>query len=464
MVLRSELAKLMSLRSTAWCLGLGLVLTVALSAWVVSSSKFYGDLPEPADRLSLVHQPMPGNGSIVAHIAAQDASHPWAKAGVIVKRDVTSGSPYAAIMLTPAYGLRLEAAFTTSVAGPARPWLKLTRSGSTITGYASSDGSAWDEVGSVELAGLPSTVEVGLFVTSPFKSTYMQGGGRQGALIERTVGRAVFDHVRVESAASAGTWAYAKVEPVPQPGEPQLRPGPGGMTETGGAFTVIGEGDIAWYGIPSYATPDVRDMVSDSLQGVQIGLLVMVVLGVLAATGEYKTGMIRTTLAVNPRRGQILAAKATVVAAMAFLTGLAAGVGAFLITQPILRGRGVRPPAYAFRSLAEAQVLRAVIGTAAVLALVAVLAFAAGMLLRRSSRAIPVMVLVVLVPQLLGPQLSLDADKWVRRLTPTAGLAIQQTIERFDTAIAPWPGLGVLAAYTAAALGLALWALRRRNA
>ena len=64
--------------------------------------------------------------------------------------------------------------------------------------------------------------------------------------------------------------------------------------------------------------------------------------------------------------------------------GLVGSIGAFLVTQPILRHRGVRPPAYLYRSLVETDVLRAVVGTAVVLALLAVFAFATGMLLRRS--------------------------------------------------------------------------------
>jgi len=466
-LLRAELAKLASLRGTVWCLSLGFILMVLLSAWVVSSSKFYGDLPKPADTFSFVHRPMSGDGSVVARVTTQDDSHPWAKAGVIVKESLSSGSRYAALMLTPGHGVRLEADFTTDIAGSAGGaprWLRLTRSGGSITGYESTDGTTWSQVGTVTLDALPWTVEVGLFVSSPLDFEYVQGGGAQGIGIIPTTGRAVFDHVNVEPTDSSTGWTYLKVVPTPTPGQPQMRPGPGGMTEVDGSFTVTGEGDIAWYGIPSFFRPDARDIVSDSLQGVHIGLLAMIVLGVLAAAAEYKTGMIRATLAAYPRRGPVLAAKALVVAGVAFVVGLPASTAAFLVAQPILRDRGVRPPAYPYRSLIEVDVLRAVVGTAAALALLAVFALAIGMLLRRSSRALPLVIAVVMVPQIVGPLLSLDADKWLTRLTPTAGLAIQETTERFDTAIDPWAGLGVLAAYTALALTIALWSLRHRDA
>jgi ABC-type transport system involved in multi-copper enzyme maturation permease subunit len=418
------------------------------------------------DRFSFAHQPMSGDGTVVARVVAQDDSHPWAKAGIMIKDGLTSGSPYAAIMVTPGHGVRWEADFTTDVAGSpdgAPRWLKLTRSGQTISGYESIDGNDWHQVGAIVLDRLPPTVEVGMFVSSPLRFEYEQGGGARRSSVTPTTGVAVFDSVH-GSPVSATGWTYTPVAPVPVDGEPQLRPGPGGLSGADGTFTVTGDGDIAWYGIPSFTRPDARDLVSDSLQGVQIGLLAMIVLGVLAAAGEYKTGMIRATLAATPRRGRLLAAKATVLGAVVFIAGLIAGAVAFLMAQPILRDRGMRPPAYAYRSLWEADVLRAVIGTAAFLALLAVFALAVGMLLRRASYAIPVMIALILVPQLAGGMLSLEADMWLDRLTPAAGLAIQQTVVRFDTAINPWGGLAVLTAYTMGSLALALWLFRRRNA
>jgi ABC-type transport system involved in multi-copper enzyme maturation permease subunit len=56
------------------------------------------------------------------------------------------------------------------------------------------------------------------------------------------------------------------------------------------------------------------------------------------------------------------------------------------------------------------------------------------------------------------------AQLWLNRATPLAGLALQQTRDRFDNAIGPWGGFGVLCAWAAVALGLAYWQLRRRDA
>ena len=99
---------------------------------------------------------------------------PWAKAGIIIKASTTPGSAYAAVMATPGHGVRMQWNYTNDTAGlpgtvsAASPrWLRLTRSGDTITGYDSADGSHWTKIGTATLAGLPSTVQAGLFVASP---------------------------------------------------------------------------------------------------------------------------------------------------------------------------------------------------------------------------------------------------------------------------------------------------------
>jgi ABC-2 type transport system permease protein len=71
-----------------------------------------------------------------------------------------------------------------------------------------------------------------------------------------------------------------------------------------------------------------------SLAGqVALGELIIVVLGTLVITSEYSTGMIRTTLAVMPRRGVVYAAKATVFAAVSLGVSLVTSFAAFFTGQ-----------------------------------------------------------------------------------------------------------------------------------
>jgi hypothetical protein len=99
---------------------------------------------------------------------------PWAKAGIIVAASLRLGSAYVAMLVTGGHGARMQDDYTGDVAGPggavptASPrWLRLVRSGDMLTGYESADGTHWIRVGTVRLAGLPSVVPAGLFVTSP---------------------------------------------------------------------------------------------------------------------------------------------------------------------------------------------------------------------------------------------------------------------------------------------------------
>ena len=79
-----------------------------------------------------MHQPLTGDGSIVAHVVSQEDSHEWAKAGLMVKERLEVGAPYAALLVTPDHGVRMQWDFEQDVAGsedrPPAPWLRLTRS------------------------------------------------------------------------------------------------------------------------------------------------------------------------------------------------------------------------------------------------------------------------------------------------------------------------------------------------
>ena len=103
-------------------------------------------------------------------------------------------------------------------------------------------------------------------------------------------------------------------------------------------------------------------------------------------------------------------------------------------------------------------------GWLAFAAVAAVFSLAVATIFRRSAASITVVLLLLLVPYILSTGLPLDVAAWVQRLTPSAGFAIQDTVRRYDTAITPWAGFGVLCAYTVLALGVAAWRLRERDA
>jgi hypothetical protein len=104
--------------------------------------------------------------------------------------------------------------------------------------------------------------------------------------------------------------------------------------------------------------------ITQTLVGTFAGLIMVVVVGMMFITAEYRRGLIRTTLAAGPRRGRVLAAKAIVIGSVTSVVGLAAAAVVVTLGQRVLRGNGVY--VHAVPSLTE---LRVVAGTAALFAL-----------------------------------------------------------------------------------------------
>ncbi|WP_335986014.1 PQQ-dependent sugar dehydrogenase [Glycomyces sp. MUSA5-2] len=119
-----------------------------------------------ADQFHYCHQPLDGDGQITARVLSQEDTDDWAKAGVMVKSSPEAGADYALLAVTPGNGVHLQSGFDTDTAGAgdgAPMWLRLSRTGDTVTASWSPDGEVWSAFGTVELAG---SAVVGLFVTS----------------------------------------------------------------------------------------------------------------------------------------------------------------------------------------------------------------------------------------------------------------------------------------------------------
>jgi ABC-type transport system involved in multi-copper enzyme maturation permease subunit len=445
------------------------------------------------DSFYFVRQPLTGNGSITVQVTSltgllppangnlpsnpaapvdtRPGLVPWAKAGLIIKDGTGEGSAYAAMMVTADHGVRMQDNYTNDTAGqpgavsPASPrWLRLTRSGDTITGYDSADGTHWTQVGAVHLAGLPSTVQAGLFAASPAYAVISEsfGGGETGS-ISPSQATAVFDHVSRSGTWPSGAWTGDYIGAADGSGI-------GGYHQADGRFTVTGSGDIA----PVAAGQGGAGVtIAVHLVGTFAGLIAVIVIATMFITAEYRRGLIRTTLTASPRRGRVLAAKAIVIGSVAFVAGLAAAAATLIFGARIARARG----SYVF-PVSWPTELRVVVGTAALIAVGAVLALALGTVLRRSAAAVALVIVVIVLPYILGVAsiLPVSASDWLLRITPAAAFAIQQATPQYPqvTAVyspssgyfplAPWAGFAVMCAYAALALGLAVVLLRRRDA
>jgi hypothetical protein len=423
-----------------------------------------------SDQFYLVHRPLDENGSITVRVTALTGiitypppDHdeivpglvPWAKAGIIVKDGLKQGSAYAALMVTGSHGVRMQYDYTRDIAG--RPggvsaqtprWLRLTRTGDTITGYESADGGQWTKVGTARLAGLPGTVQVGLFVTSPGDLT-LRSTGLGGSITESrfTQATAVFDNI----SAGGGAWSHGSIGERGQTDWERYHRAPG-LVESNGTFTVTGSGDIGPVGTVG------GHNVEDTLVGLAVGLLIVVV--VAARFGTHGA----TALS-----GRVLAAKAVVLGAVAFLTGLVAAAVVLPLGTKVLRANGnnVLPVS----ALTE---LRVIVGVAALVSVAAVLALALGALLRRTWPAILVAIATIVLPYILAglPLLPDDVSRWLLRVTPAAGFAVQQTSQEYPQVVAHyapsagyfplagWAGFAVLCGYVAVVLALAAYQKR----
>lgn len=433
-----------------------------------------------SDSMYLVAQPLAGDGSITVRVSALTGTiageHgerpglvPWAKAGLIVKASTTPGSAYAAVMLTGSHGVRIQSDYTRDIAGPSGTsprWLRLTRSGDRVTGASSIDGTAWSTIGTVRVAGLPATAQAGLFVTSPDYSATLSGPfGGNGVESGPSQATATFDHLAQQGNWTSSTWKGTRIGGESNGGPIVDK----GFQRTGDTFTVRGSGDIAPL-VTGGAGLGVS--VTETLIGTFFGLVAIVVVGALFVTGEYRRGLIRTTIAARPRRGLILAAKATVVGTVSFVVGAVAAVVVLAFGVKVLRTHGV----YVLPASTGIE-LRLILGTGLLLALASILAMAVGSVLRRSSAAVAGVIVLIVLPYLLAVSvLPLSAAQWVLRFSPAAAFAIQQSATQWAQVdnvytpaggyfpLSPVAGLGVLVLWTAAALGLAVVLLRRRDA
>jgi ABC-2 type transport system permease protein len=209
------------------------------------------------------------------------------------------------------------------------------------------------------------------------------------------------------------------------------------------------------------------DLTRLSLSGVDLSQAVVAILAVLAVTGEYGTGMIRTTLAAAPARLTVLAAKAAVVTALVLTAGTIGALGSVLAGRLILPGNGYTPAdGYPALSLADGTVLRAAGGSVLYLALIALLSLGIAVAVREPAVAIGVVLgLLYLIPILSLVVGSPGLQRHLQQISPmTAGLEIQASIGLHSLPVSPWAGLGVLAAWAAAGLLAGALLLRFRDA
>ena len=200
--------------------------------------------------------------------------------------------------------------------------------------------------------------------------------------------------------------------------------------------------------------------VAVSLAGVVIAQLVLGVLGVLAFSGEYATGMIRATLAVVPSRLPVLWAKLIVVVGLVLPLSLLAAVAEFFVAAALESSRGG-----SVISLTDPGVLREVVGAALYLAVIAVVGLALGALLRRTAAGLSVFAAVFFVVPIVTAYLPHSIQGFAPYLPSYAGGAVWGAGKLLGgQQLSPWAGFAVLCGYAVVLTGLAAWRLHSRDA
>jgi ABC-type transport system involved in multi-copper enzyme maturation permease subunit len=197
--------------------------------------------------------------------------------------------------------------------------------------------------------------------------------------------------------------------------------------------------------------------VDTSLLGVNLAQLAIGVLGVLVVTGEYSTGMIRSSLAAVPRRTPVLTAKLAVFSLATLISMTVASFAAFFLGQALLGTHGT--------TIGSTGAFRAVVGVALFLTTVAVIAVALGFIVRSTAGGIAGVVALFLVIPVIG---NILPQTWQDHLLPylpsNAGLSLYSVAPDLGGALSPSAAFLDLVVWAAVAVAIALRVLRRRDA
>ena len=234
----------------------------------------------------------------------------------------------------------------------------------------------------------------------------------------------------------------------------------------------------------------------------EIGQLIIAVLGAMVITSEYSTGMIRTSLTAQPRRGVVYAAKAIAFTSVTLVISIVTSFIAFFAGQAMLSGKGVAAslfhtvtiPANANVTCGGAvpkggggpgpggpctatffgtdvihssTVLTAIIGTALFVTIVALISFGVGSIVRHTAGAIAIVIALMFIIPILEHTLP---DNWhndiMRFLPDAANQVVSLTIASNGPGHlwSAWPQLGVTALWAAVLVGIGAYLFRKRDA
>jgi ABC-type transport system involved in multi-copper enzyme maturation permease subunit len=202
-----------------------------------------------------------------------------------------------------------------------------------------------------------------------------------------------------------------------------------------------------------------RTPIDFAVGGINLSQLAIGVLGVLVISGEYSTGMIRSSLAAVPKRLPVLWAKIVVFAGATLAVILPSVIAAFYITQAILSKHDILQTSFTAPGIA-----RCVVGGALFVTVLGIFALALGAITRNTAAGIATFVGIMFV---IPPIFDLLPSSWNNAISPWLPSNAGRDIFSLTTGahdLHPWPGFLLFCGYTAMTVAVAAVLLRRRDA
>jgi ABC-type transport system involved in multi-copper enzyme maturation permease subunit len=228
------------------------------------------------------------------------------------------------------------------------------------------------------------------------------------------------------------------------------------MVGIGALFAAVNASQFHTFSVASRAS---FDPIGISLSGTSFAVIAFGVLGVLLMSGEYGTGMIRSSLTVVPRRLPVLWGKLAVLAGVIFPVSLIASLVSFLLGQALLNSHHLGV------SLTAPGALRSVIGAALYLTVAGLIGVTLGALLRNTAAGISAFVgAFFVIPPLADLLPSSISDHLAQYLPSNLGEVLYGGAQGVHHALSPWTGFALLCGYAVVLIAAAAWRLKRIDA
>jgi len=228
------------------------------------------------------------------------------------------------------------------------------------------------------------------------------------------------------------------------------------------ALVVVGAGLtglVTWMSADWLASPESDESVGSFVTwGIMLAQVAAVVLGTIAVTNEYSSGLIRSTVAATPSRGTIMVAKSVVVASVLFVVGTITAFLGYGLAWLALDNVGVSV------SLSDDGHLRSMFGSGLFLAVLGLFSLAFGFIVRHTAAAISLLFALTFVVGQMAMLLPGTWGEWVMKLSPgNAGAAVSTPVSFNPYLLEPWTAFAVFCAEAALLMALAYALFKRRD-